>query len=35
VQGGYEVDGVVAAQSVFGGEVAGSAADGFADRDDA
>jgi hypothetical protein len=35
VQGGCEVDGVVAAQGVFGGEVAGSAGDGFVDRDDA
>jgi len=35
VQGAREVDGVVAAQGVFGGEVAGSAGDGFVDRDDA
>jgi hypothetical protein len=35
VQGGCEVDGVVAAQGVLGGEVAGLAGEWFVDRDDA
>jgi hypothetical protein len=35
VQGAGEVDGVVAAQGVLGGEVAGLAGEWFVDRDDA
>jgi hypothetical protein len=35
VKGACEVDGVVAAQGVFGGEVAGVAGEWFVDRDDA
>jgi hypothetical protein len=35
VQGACEVDGVVAAQGVLGGEVAGLAGEWFVDRDDA